>query len=684
MFTYNYVPDITVSPRRNAIRMLLEQPGYLVTQKPRQSSFHNLCSASTTIPPTLHSLLGLGLNFCPTPTTTTPLDQVELKRFTKDYRRRILFANGPELESDSILYVKNTQWEPSIPESTTLHTRASIFEDSIHNMFYKRQKARPNLLPLQEQAIRWLLDHPELIVMSTDKNLGPAIIEREEYVRLAYRDHLSDTNTYRQLTSAEATANLSRVASEIEAFTITFQCSVPANDLKYILHRTHATVPGNEASFMYLLAKIHKTPMKTRAIISYAGSTCHGIAKWLDVYLKKIVRHMPSVATSSASVAKLLTSQTWPTNSTVFTCDAVSMYTNIHLKHALPMIQHFLTEHELGKQILRKEGINISALTAALELVMNNNVFRFGDTYFLQKNGTAMGTPPAPTYATLYFAIWEILIVPEFPELVLYLRYIDDGLGIWNPIDQLNDRERWLLFQQRMNDFGVDHQFFRLNPEFNPLSWTFSDKETDAIFLDINISLNDGHITTKIYEKPLNLHLYIPPHSCHSPGVLKGFIFGCANRANALCTNKDDRMPFMRKTFSRLLDRGHDPISIRPMFKEAFTTIFGMGSNSTQPARNTNKKRSGTPLFLHLPYNPADPHSSRIQTAFKSCIVQPQNEEHILNLDTMNSFGGNPDFDSLIVCYHGQPNLGNMLSPRKLRLGDYSINDAIRRFRDEG
>ena len=125
MFTYNYVPDITVSPRRNAIRMLLEQPRYLVTQKPRQSSFHNLCSASTTIPPTLHSLLGLGLIFCPTPTTTTPLDQVELERFTKDYRRRILFANGPALESDSILYVKNTHWVPSIPESTTLHTHAS-------------------------------------------------------------------------------------------------------------------------------------------------------------------------------------------------------------------------------------------------------------------------------------------------------------------------------------------------------------------------------------------------------------------------------------------------------------------------------------------------------------------------------------------------------------------------------
>ena len=103
------------------------------------------------------------------------------------------------------------------------------------------------------------------------------------------------------------------------------------------------------------------------------------------------------------------------------------MYTNIHLKHALPVIKDFLTNTELGRMIMDTEHINISALLAALDLVMNNNVFRFGDTYFLQKNGTAMGTPPpAPTYATLYFAIWEHYVIPSFPELQLYFRYIVD------------------------------------------------------------------------------------------------------------------------------------------------------------------------------------------------------------------------------------------------------------------
>jgi len=215
--------------------------------------------------------------------------------------------------------------------------------------------------------------------------------------------------------------------SEIEAFTIAFQPSLDPEDLKYISHKTNSTQLQNEASFMYLFAKIHKQPMKTRAIISYAGSLCHGISKCLDVYLKRIVKHMPYIATSSASVVKKITSKNWPPNCKIFTCDTVSMYTNIHLKHALPIIRDFLTNTELGRMIVDTEHINISALLAALDLVMNNNVFRFGDTYFLQKHGTAMGTPPAPTYATLYFAIWEHYVIPSFPELQLYFGYIDDS-----------------------------------------------------------------------------------------------------------------------------------------------------------------------------------------------------------------------------------------------------------------
>jgi hypothetical protein len=38
---------------------------------------------------------------------------------------------------------------------------------------------------------------------------------------------------------------------------------------------------------------------------------------------------------------------------------------------------------------------------------MNNNIFSFGDTYWLQINGTPMGTPAAPLYSIITFGHHE-------------------------------------------------------------------------------------------------------------------------------------------------------------------------------------------------------------------------------------------------------------------------------------
>jgi hypothetical protein len=58
-------------------------------------------------------------------------------------------------------------------------------------------------------------------------------------------------------------------------------------------------------------------------------------------------------------------------------------------------------------------------------------VFGFGNSFWGHQTGTTMGTPPAPMYTTLYFAIHEHRILPLFAtELVEYGQYIDNGFGI--------------------------------------------------------------------------------------------------------------------------------------------------------------------------------------------------------------------------------------------------------------
>ena len=105
-----------------------------------------------------------------------------------------------------------------------------------------------------------------------------------DYIKFAYQDHLQDSNTYKELSPKDKHSCLSDLQGAINSFcTIWKQRKwITLMDAKWILQHT-----SSEPSYLYLLPKIHKTPLKTRPIISYSGSACSGIAKWLDVKLKK-------------------------------------------------------------------------------------------------------------------------------------------------------------------------------------------------------------------------------------------------------------------------------------------------------------------------------------------------------------------------------------------------------------
>jgi hypothetical protein len=92
-----------------------------------------------------------------------------------------------------------------------------------------------------------------------------------------------------------------------------------------------------------------------------------------------------------------------------------------------------------------------------LEILMRQNVFKFGDTFWRQKTGTTMGTPLGANYARLYYGTWELCFADCFrTSLALYCHYIDDGIGLRihhsDPhIDQLN----FAAPQATMNSFGI-------------------------------------------------------------------------------------------------------------------------------------------------------------------------------------------------------------------------------------
>jgi hypothetical protein len=250
-------------------------------------------------------------------------------------------------------------------------------------------------------------------------------------------------------------------------------------------------------------------------------------------------------------------------------------------------------------------------------------VFQFDDTFWLQISGTAMGTPVACTFATIYYAFHEetsflkkyhhaygeTAIEKALAPLRLYGRLIDDTIQIWDTALLPNQISLHNLTKQ----IGMDMQFGILPWEVNPPA-----RETS--FLDLHITItSDGSTETRTFIKPMNLHLYIPPESAHPQGVLKSLIFGNVFRYWLQNSKSTDYITTTKDFYGHLLNRGYKPETLTPIFLAAADKIHLRATKdaTTRSAKSVDKNQ----LFLHWEYHPEDITRSEIRSVFNTTLA---------------------------------------------------------------
>ena len=110
--------------------------------------------------------------------------------------------------------------------------------------------------------------------------------------------------------------------------------------------------------------------------------------------------------------------------------------------------------------------------------------------------------------------------------------------------------------------------------DFGKLRWQFSPCHSAVEFLDLTISLDDhNRIRTVLYEKPLNLYLYLPPYTCHPSGVFKGFLRGLLYRILRLTTHIEDQTAAIQRLYMRLCYRGYNPDWLKTFFRAQLPSV---------------------------------------------------------------------------------------------------------------
>ena len=332
-----------------------------------------------------------------------------MPKFTRAIHLRFHFAGTNTTQDDTYdpkIYVRSN-WTPphwTLPP-VVMTKRLENFSNTLGKLFKKRIR-KTNLLQYQTRALQLLQQQQDFLVCPCDKNLGPAIIERDDYIKIAMKDHLLDGRTYQRLSQADCANNKKRIEEELKSWMKTFNKTLTKMERAFLKQG----LDNNKKAFagFYLMLKVHKlkpgqnvTHLKSRPIVACPGSLLHPLGTWTDRKLQVIAKQQESYFQNSFELRQQLCSTTYPTNAKLFTADAVSMYTNIPTNTAIMLI----AKHT-RKSVTEERPKQNDALIAALKLVMLNNIFCFGDMTFKQINKWhSNGDTTSPTIR--YHLLWN-------------------------------------------------------------------------------------------------------------------------------------------------------------------------------------------------------------------------------------------------------------------------------------
>ena len=544
------------------------------------TNVHNICNQSIT-QKELDSL-SLGHKFIPTPKKRPMLIEKALKNFLNTIRWKCIFDDD---ESEMPLYwipsTKKPQISNQYVESAFMTLQNEINMDDAKIIF--------NMHPILSKSLSKLLKHKDILVITADKNLGYAIVSISWY-RQQCLNHL-ESQSYIELTNQfmrndEGAAFIDELYNQLVTLVNEYRHILDTIEEKWIIQK-HDWAPMR----FYILAKVHKYPVKGRPIVPSMTWITHHLSQWIANQLNPLISHLEWVLKDSNDLLKefhqVNTSKKFKNkylNLELYSADVEALYPNMDVQTGITLINDFL--HEIGWE----HQIKIDFILKAIEFVLTQGYIIFENRIFQQCNGAAMGSPMIPPYANIYMYMLERNVVNKFTAtnfVLLYKRFLDD---IFVVIDSHN-KNLISEFQNELNS---------LHPKIK-LLWT--PKSTRCNFLDINIWITPkNYIHTNVYQKPLNMYSYLPFKSFHTPSQKTGFIKAEALRYSRICSRKSDFRKMIHLFTIRLQRRGY-PLDI---INKALLNVTW--ENRVLHLFKESESKKNIPLLFKIRYSPTHNH----------------------------------------------------------------------------
>ncbi|CAF1434632.1 unnamed protein product [Adineta steineri] len=381
-------------------------------------------------------------------------------------------------------YMSNLEDPGNLPLTSPLY---KMYSDRLRTYLLERYMTP---LPLIDQlharrelklikSIQQKLKKYKLILRETDKSsvfhIGYAI------------DYKQKATKYRQDTGAYEELNVNPFNETI--YNVTHALNQLKTMSKIAEYQRMNMIPVREKTqlaYMYFILKSHKkeTPLRPTINTIYAATT--KISKFLDQLIRPLFDRFVHQTRIIDGVDLLKKCKDYIQNghlkaNTFFvTFDITNLYTMLPQEESLKILGEFLQEHHCD----RVNEILIDTIIELGRIVLQANVFVYGNKFYRQIIGGAMGSAFTLTLANIFMWKWEKqTLLSKLPTHEIYGRYIDD---VFFTSDDSEENIKKIL--EKANQF---HPNIKLEYHIGQ----------NLPFLDINLHNNYGQLLSSVYHK---------------------------------------------------------------------------------------------------------------------------------------------------------------------------------------
>ena len=451
------------------------------------------------------SVLSKGLKFVVTP---KELDQSQIKIDLENFGRRLRlkwhFRESEEF-SEYPAFRPKSKFNPR-NKDIAIEVYLSKLEEEIMNISANGSNFS-NISREERAALNDLKSDRSIVIKEADKGSGVVVWDREDYVKEA-NSQLGDPTVYEKLDGDPSERLQSIISDALE--TIKNRGDMGDSTLDYLM----ISNPG--LGRFYLLPKIHKrlNGVPGRPVISNCGYFTENISEFLDYHLQPLAKTVTSyIKDTNHFLKKLSELGEIPEDAILCTVDVVGLYPNIPHGEGLEALRGAL-EHREDKTV------STESLTELARIVLKNNCFEFNGEFYQQRQGTAIGTKFAPSYAILFMAALEQKLLSDAQyKPWIWWRYIDDIFLIWRH------------GEDRLREF-ID----ALNQAHHSIKFTAEWSEKTVSFLDVRVVKEGKEIITDLFTKPTDTHQLLHHSSCHPGHTKRGIPYSQALRIRRICS----------------------------------------------------------------------------------------------------------------------------------------------------